>query len=81
MILRYQINEEIRIKDFLKKEHYPSNIITKIQSTGQYLVNDQTVSNWYLMKPGDLLEVVIPATLSGLSCFFPASAETAHPSA
>lgn len=65
MILRYQINEEIRIKDFLKKEHYPSNIITKIQSIGQYLVNDQTVSNWYLMKPGDLLEVVIPATLSG----------------
>jgi 23S rRNA pseudouridine1911/1915/1917 synthase len=65
MIFRYNIEETIIIKDFLKKIKLPSNVITDVKERGQLLVNDQTVSNCYLMNPGDLLEIVFPATHQG----------------
>lgn len=65
MIFRYNITETIKIKDFLKQIKLPSNVITDIKERGQLLVNDQTVSNCYIMKEGDLLEVVFPATHQG----------------
>lgn len=65
MIFRYTIEEEIKIKDYLKKIKLPSNVITDIKERGQLLVNDQTVSNCYNLKKGDLLEIVFPATHQG----------------
>ena len=65
MIFRYNIDESIIIKDFLKKIKLPSNVITDIKERGQLLVNDQTVSNCFNMHPGDLLEIVFPATSQG----------------
>lgn len=65
MIFRYNICETIKVKDFLKQIKLPSNVITDIKERGQLLVNDQTVSNCYVMKEGDLLEVVFPATHQG----------------
>lgn len=65
MIFRYKINETIKIKDYLKQIKLPSNVITDVKERGQLLVNDQTVSNAYVMHDGDLLEVVFPATHQG----------------
>lgn len=65
MIFRYNIEENIKIKDFLKKINLPSNVITDVKERGQLLVNDQTVSNCFVMSPGDLLEIVFPATHQG----------------
>ena len=66
MIKRYQINETIIIKEFLEKEKFFQNVLKDIKKlNGQYLVNDQIVENWYLMKPGDTLEVVLPASTQG----------------
>lgn len=65
MIFRYNIEETIKIKDFLKKIKLPSNVITDVKERGQLLVNDQTVSNSYEMVKGDLLEIVFPATTQG----------------
>ena len=66
MIFRYNITEDILVKDFLKQQKIPSNVITSLKTeNGQILVNDQTVSNIYMMHPGDLLEIVFPSTSQG----------------
>ena len=66
MIFKYNITETITVKDFLIKEKIPSNVITSLKtSNGQILVNDQTVTSIYLMKPGDNLEIVFPASDQG----------------
>ena len=59
MILSFKIKDEVMLKDFLKKK-IPNNIITSMKNKGQYLVNDQAVNNHYILKEGDLLEVVLP---------------------
>ena len=57
MIFRYNIEEEITVKEYLIKIKIPSNVISSLKnSNGQLLVNNQTVLNNYLMKKGDLLE-------------------------
>ena len=62
MIFRYQINENITVKDFLINNDIPSNVITSLKTKdGQILVNDQTVSSIYKMVPGDKLEIVFPS--------------------
>lgn len=66
MIFRYQITETIKVKDFLINKQIPSNVITSLKTkNGQILVNDQTVSSIYQMKPGDTLEVVFPSSNQG----------------
>lgn len=67
MIKRFIIeDEEIILKDYLNKKHIFSNVQTDIkQNNGQYLVNDQVVENWYLLKKGDLLEIVMPVSVQG----------------
>lgn len=67
MIVRYIIeDEEIRVKRFLINKVIPDNIVKEIRrGNGQYIVNDQTVDNHYLMKKGDKLEIVMPETSPG----------------
>lgn len=67
MILRYIVEEnDIILKDYLKKKHIFSSTQKDIkQLNGQYLVNDQIVENWYILKKGDLLEIVLPASTQG----------------
>lgn len=66
MIFRYNIEENISVKDYLIKVKIPSNVITSLKSTnGQILVNDQSVTMVYMMKPNDLLEVVFPSSTQG----------------
>lgn len=67
MIKRFIIEEEeIILKEFLQNQNIFSNTIKDIkQLNGQYLVNDQIVENWYKLKKGDLLEVVLPASYQG----------------
>lgn len=66
MIFRYEIDEKILVKDYLKKMGIPSNVITCLKSdNGQLLVNDQSVLGNYEMNSGDLLEVVFPASTKG----------------
>ncbi len=65
MIIRYNIqileNNQIMIKDYLQGR-LPSAILTKINNQNvRFLVNDQMVYNYYLLKDGDLLEVIIPS--------------------
>lgn len=65
MIFRYNIEETIKVKDFLLKIKLPSNVITDIKQRGIILVNDQNVSNCYLMNKNDLLEIVFPPSVKG----------------
>lgn len=66
MIFRYNIEENITVKDYLIKVKIPSNVITSLKSTnGQILVNDQSVTMVYMMKPNDLLEIVFPSSTQG----------------
>lgn len=66
MIKRYFIEEEITVKDFLNQQQMFATVFKEIkQFNGQYLVNDQIVENWYQMKKGDLLEVVLPVSSQG----------------
>ncbi len=67
MIKRYIIeDDEILVKDYLIKQKLYANTLKDIkQHNGQFLVNDQIVENWYKLKKGDLLEVVLPASVSG----------------
>ena len=66
MIFRYNIEEEITVKEYLIKINIPSNVITSLKnSNGQLLVNNQTVLNNYLMKQGDILEIVFPSSKQG----------------
>lgn len=66
MIKKYLIEEDIILKDYLKKIGLYGHIQTDIKKlNGQYLVNDQTVENWYQLKKGDLLEIVLPASTKG----------------
>ncbi|MBE6130380.1 MAG: RluA family pseudouridine synthase [Erysipelotrichaceae bacterium] len=67
MIVRYKIEESgYRIKRYLIKQGIPDHVFKEIRSgNGQYLVNDQIVDNHFLLKPGDLLEVVMPASDQG----------------
>lgn len=67
MIVRFKIEEEgYRIKRYLIKQGIPDHVFKEIRSgNGQYLVNDQIVDNHFLLKPGDLLEVVMPASDQG----------------
>lgn len=67
MILRYIVEENnIILKDYLKKKNIFANTQKDIkQLNGQYLVNDQIVENWFLLKQGDLLEIVLPASIQG----------------
>lgn len=67
MIVRFKIEESgYRIKRYLIKQGIPDQVFKEIRSgNGQYLVNDQIVDNHFLLKPGDLLEVVMPASDQG----------------
>ena len=67
MIVRFKIEESgYRIKRYLIKQGIPDHVFKEIRSgNGQYLVNDQIVDNHFLLRPGDLLEVVMPASDQG----------------
>ncbi len=67
MIKRFLIEEdEVIVKEFLQNNQIFSSILKDIkQLNGQYLVNDQIVENWYKMKKGDILEIVLPASTKG----------------
>lgn len=66
MIKRYIVDEDLILKDYLKKIGIFSNIQKEIKKlNGQYLVNDQTVDNWYQLTKGDKLEIVFPASVQG----------------
>lgn len=66
MIFKYDINEKIVVKDYLKKIGIPSNVITSLKNeNGQLLVNDQSVLGNYEMNEGDKLEIVFPASTKG----------------
>ncbi len=67
MIKRYDIklaeNEQIMIKEYLE-DKLPSALLTFINKQHtRFFVNDQAVYNYYLLKDGDVLEVIIPIDL------------------
>lgn len=60
MILKFQIENEITIKDFLNN-HITARLFKILsQNPNSFVVNNQIVKNYYVLKPGDLLEVVVP---------------------
>lgn len=64
MIKKYHVelpeNTNIMIKDYLSNK-LPAALLTFINRQSiRYLVNDQAVYNYYLLKDQDLLEVIIP---------------------
>jgi pseudouridine synthase, rluA family len=67
MIKRFIVEEEsILLKDYLAKKKIFANTLKDIkQGNGQFLVNDQVVENWFLLKKNDLLEIVFPVSIPG----------------
>ena len=66
MIKKYIVDEDLTLKDYLKKIGIFSNVQKEIKKlNGQYLVNDQTVDNWYQLTKGDTLEIVFPVSIQG----------------
>lgn len=67
MIQRFIIeDEEILLKDYVLKKKIFSNVLKEIkQGNGQFLVNNQIVENWYLLKKNDCLEIVFPVSTPG----------------
>lgn len=60
MILKFQVENEITIKDFLNN-HITSRLFKILsQNPNSFVVNNQIVKNYYILKPGDLLEVIVP---------------------
>ena len=56
MIKRYIAEKEMLVKDFLLEKGFTENISKELKNgNGQILVNDQSVENWYKIKPNDLL--------------------------
>lgn len=60
MILKFNVKNELTIKDFIT--NYVTGRLFKIlsQNPNSFIVNNQVVKNYYILKPGDLLEVIIP---------------------
>ena len=59
MIKRYEIKEDIVLRDFLEQTDLSSNLITNISNgNGRFIVNNQNVNKSYLLKQNDLLEIV-----------------------
>ncbi len=67
MILRYIIEcDGLRIKRYLLNLKFPNEVVKEIRrGNGQYLVNDQIVDNHFLLKKGDVLEIVLPQSNQG----------------
>ena len=66
MIKRYEIKEDIVLRDFLEQTDLSSNLITNISNgNGRFIVNNQNVNKSYLLKQNDLLEIVLPVTETG----------------
>ena len=66
MIKRYEIKEDIVLRDFLEQTDLSSNLITNIcNGNGRFIVNNQNVNKSYLLKQNDLLEIVLPVTETG----------------
>lgn len=61
MILKYKIDQEITVKDYLKHK-LTSNLIKLLNNSDSYIVNDEHVFNYYLMHQGDTLKVIVPVT-------------------
>lgn len=66
MILTFKVEEEIKVKDYLQNK-LTSKLLKNITTSNIcYIVNNQNVKNYYLMKPNDILKVIIPPTSSNV---------------
>ena len=63
MILKFEIQETIKIKDYLRKK-LSSNLLIKLGKDNSFIVNNLAVKNYYTMHEGDILYVITPSTIS-----------------
>lgn len=62
MLLKFKIEEECKVKDFLDKK-ISANLLKELNLTkSSYIVNNQNVLNYYMMKKGDVLTILVPPT-------------------
>lgn len=64
MILTFKVDEVIKVKDFLQNKITARLLKTLSTSDVSYIVNNQNVKNYFLMKPNDELKIIIPSTPS-----------------
>ena len=60
MILKFNVENKVSIKEFLTDKITGRLFKVLSQNPTSFVVNNQIVKNYYEMKEGDLLEVVIP---------------------
>lgn len=60
MILKYNIENDITIKEYLDKRITQRLFKVLSNNPNSFIVNNQIVKNYYLLKAGDTLEIVIP---------------------
>lgn len=61
MILTFKVQEHIKVKDFLQNKITARLLKTLTTSNVSYIVNNQNVKNYYVMKPNDELKIIIPS--------------------
>ena len=59
MIKEFIVKDAITVKEYLAK-NISSALLKRLSQDSLILVNDQLVYNYYLMKKGDVLKIVIP---------------------
>ena len=59
MILTFKVQEHIKVKDFLQNKITARLLKTLTTSNVSYIVNNQNVKNYYVMKPNDELKIII----------------------
>lgn len=61
MILKFKVENEVTIKEYLSN-HITQRLLKLLSATpNSFYVNNQNVKNYYVLKPNDVLEVVIPS--------------------
>lgn len=68
MILTFKVEEHIKVKDFLQSKITARLLKTITLSNVSYIVNNQNVKNYYMMKPNDELKIIIPSIESDVVC-------------
>lgn len=64
MILRYNIDKEIVVKDYLEEVGISRHLRKQVRGLDNIYINGEKGKNWFTLKPGDVLELVFEEELN-----------------
>lgn len=60
MRLRYFVEKESIVKEYIREKGVSRNLGRKIKLYGKIYINGKESGNWYPINPGDVLEILLP---------------------